>query len=44
MRSDAIDPITLEALCNRLGAILHEMQYALVRAERSVLIEVAHAP
>jgi N-methylhydantoinase B len=42
MRNDAIDPITLEVLRNRLDAIAQEMQDALVRSAYSNIIKEGH--
>ena len=42
MRNDAIDPITLEVLRNRLEAIAQEMQDALVRSAYSNIIKEGH--
>ncbi len=42
MRNDAVDPITLEVLRNRLEAIAQEMQDALVRSAYSNIIKEGH--
>jgi len=42
MRNDAIDPITLEVLRNRLEAIAQEMQDALVHSAYSNIIKEGH--
>jgi N-methylhydantoinase B len=42
LRNDAIDPITLEVLRNRLEAIAQEMQDALVRSAYSNIIKEGH--
>lgn len=42
MRNEAIDPITLEVLRNRLEAIAQEMQDALVRSAYSNIIKEGH--
>src|SRR5690242_17032933 len=42
MHNDAVDPITLEVLRNRLEAIAQEMQDALVRSAYSNIIKEGH--
>ena len=42
MSNDAVDPITLEVLRNRLEAIAQEMQDALVRSAYSNIIKEGH--